>query len=98
MYTHPSQQVTYLALLQYSYSSQHSGTFSVGVVGMEDVDLSSLNFTYVSAISFLSSVGVCVCVVCVCVCVCVHVSGECVCVCVDSNRLWYFKIGSLCIT
>ena len=34
--------------VQYSYSSQHSGTFSVGVIGMEDVDLSSLNFTYVS--------------------------------------------------
>lgn len=33
---------------QYSYSGQHSGTFSVGVVGMEDVDLSSLDFTYVS--------------------------------------------------
>jgi autophagy-related protein 101 len=38
-------------LLQYSYSSQHSGTFSVGVVGMEDVDLSSSNFTYVRCAS-----------------------------------------------
>ena len=34
---------------QYEYSSRHSGTFSVGVVGMEDVDLSTLDFTYVSS-------------------------------------------------
>ncbi|CAI8026980.1 Autophagy-related protein 101 [Geodia barretti] len=34
---------------KYEYSSRHSGTFSVGVVGMEDVDLSTLDFTYVSS-------------------------------------------------
>ncbi|CAI8026979.1 Autophagy-related protein 101 [Geodia barretti] len=36
---------------KYEYSSRHSGTFSVGVVGMEDVDLSTLDFTYVRCTS-----------------------------------------------
>ncbi len=60
-----------LVPLQYTYSSHQSGTFSVGTVGTEDVDCSTLDFTYVS---------LCVCMWCVC-CVRESVCGV-VCVCV----------------
>ncbi len=38
--------------MQYSYNSHHSGTFSVGSVGIEDVDCLGGGFTYVSGRGF----------------------------------------------
>ena len=81
-----------LPSMQYHYSSQHSGTFSVGVVGVEDVDLSGLDFTYVShhyslALSLLLTVCLTVCLsvglsfcVGVCLfCVTLLLAGVCMC-------------------
>ncbi len=47
-----------LVSLQYTYSSHQSGTFSVGTVGTEDVDCSTLDFTYVSLRVCVWCVGV----------------------------------------
>ncbi len=45
----PSINIYYI-IIQYSYSVHHSGTFSVGTVGTEDIDCSTVDFTYVSVL------------------------------------------------